>query len=69
MPFPEACTAEHLADVFGRCQEEIITEWRAEAGHLLRALKLDKPTLTDHMPDVVAEITRDLAKPRGYSVR
>ncbi len=64
MPVPEACTAEHLAEVFGRCQEEIITEWRVEAGQLLRALKLDKPTLTDHMPDVVAEITRDLALSR-----
>ena len=64
MPVPEACTAEHLAEVFGRCQEEIIAEWRVEAGHLLRALTLDKPTLTDHMPDVVAEITRDLALSR-----
>lgn len=64
MPVPEACTAEHLAEVFGRCQEEIITEWRVEAGQLLRALKLDKPTITDHLPDVIAEITRDLALSR-----
>ncbi len=64
MPVPEACTAERLAEVFGRCQEEIITEWRAEAGQLLRALKLDKPTITDHLPDVIAEITRDLALSR-----
>ncbi len=64
MHVPEACTAEHLAEVFGRCQEEIITEWRGEAGQLLRALKLDKPTITDHLPDVIAEITRDLALSR-----
>ncbi len=61
MPVPEACTAEHLAEVFGRCQEEIINEWRVEADQLLRALKLDRPTITDHLPDVIAEITRDLA--------
>ncbi len=64
MHVPEARTAEHLAEVFGRCQEEIITEWRGEAGQLLRALKLDKPTITDHLPDVIAEITRDLALSR-----
>ena len=64
MPVPEACTAEHLAEVFGRCQEEIISEWRGEARQLLRALKLDKPTITDHLPDVIAEITRDLALSR-----
>ena len=64
MPVPEACTAEHLAEVFGRCQEEILAEWRVEAGHLLRALKLDNPTITDHLPDVIAEITRDLALSR-----
>ncbi len=64
MSVPEACTAERLAEVFGRCQEEIITEWRVEAGELLRALELDKPTITDHLPDVIAEITRDLALSR-----
>lgn len=54
------CTVEHLAEVFGQCQEEIISEWRLQAEHLLRELTLDKPTITDHLPDVVAKITRDL---------
>ena len=57
----EHCTVEHLAEVFGRCQEEIIAEWRVQAGKVLRELKLDKATITDHLPDVVSEITRDLA--------
>ncbi|MEO6740267.1 MAG: HAMP domain-containing sensor histidine kinase [Chthoniobacteraceae bacterium] len=57
----EHCTVEHLAEIFGRCQEEIIAEWRVQAGKLLRELKLDKATITDHLPDVIAEITRDLA--------
>ena len=61
MPLPELCTVEHLADVFGRCQEEIIAEWRLQATELLRELKLDKPTITDHLPDLIAGITRDLA--------
>lgn len=61
MPTPEHCTVAHLAEVFGRCQEEVIGEWRQQTGMLLRELHLDKPTITDHIPDVVAEITRDLA--------
>lgn len=35
-------------------------EWRVGASELLRELHLDKPTLSDHLPDLVAEITRDL---------
>ena len=61
MPSQEHCTVEHLAEVLGRCQEEIIGEWRQQTGSLLRELHLDKSTLTDHIPDVIAEITRDLA--------
>ncbi|CAN5745871.1 hypothetical protein BH20VER1_BH20VER1_23680 [soil metagenome] len=56
----EHCTAEHLADVFSRCQEEIISEWRVQAHKLLHELNLDKLTITDHIPDIIAEITRDL---------
>ena len=56
----EHCTAEHIADVFSRCQEEIIAEWRAQANKLLHELHLDKLTITDHLPDIIAEITRDL---------
>lgn len=61
MTAPEHCSVEHLASVFGKCQEEILAEWRLQTGDLLQALHLDKPTLTDHIPDVIAEITRDLA--------
>lgn len=64
----EHCTVQRLAEVFGRCQEEIITEWRLHAGDLLGDLSLDKPTITDHIPDVVAEITRDLAFNRDGTI-
>lgn len=60
----ENCTVEPLAEVFGQCREEIIEEWQLQAGKLLRELDLDKPTITDHLSDVVAEITRDLALSR-----
>src|SRR6478735_4011255 len=60
----QVCTPEYLAEVLGKCQEEIIAEWRLQAGHLLAELNLDKPTITDHLPDVIAEITRDLALSR-----
>lgn len=61
MSAQEHCTVEHLAEVFAGCQEEIISEWRSQASELLRDLKLDKLTITDHLPDLIAEITRDLA--------
>jgi two-component system phosphate regulon sensor histidine kinase PhoR len=61
MSSAEHSTVDYLAKVFEQCQEEIISEWRVQAGELLRELNLDKPTITDHLPDVVAEITRDLA--------
>jgi signal transduction histidine kinase len=64
MPVPEICTPDLLAEVFGKCQEEIIAEWRSQASQLLAELNLDKPTITDHLPDVIAEITRDLALSR-----
>ena len=64
MSTPEICTPEQLAEVFRKRQEEIIAEWRAQASRLLAELELDKPKLTDHLPDVIAEITRDLALSR-----
>lgn len=64
VPSQEHCTVEHLAEVFGQCQEEVISEWRLQAAELLRDLHLDKPTLTNHLPDLVAEITRDLTLTR-----
>ncbi len=58
---PIDCSVAHLAEVFGGCQEEIIDEWRLQAGKLLSDLHLDRLTITDHLPDVIAEIVRDLA--------
>lgn len=55
------CTVDQLAAVFEQAQGEIITEWRLQAGKLLRQLNLDRPTITDHLPDIIAEIVRDLA--------
>lgn len=60
----EHCTVQHLAEIFARFQGEIIAEWRRQAGKLLRELNLDTQTITDHIPDVIAEITRDLALSR-----
>lgn len=64
MTSPLPCSVEKLAEVFGRSQEEIINEWRLQVGKLLLELHLDKSTITDHIPDVIAEITRDLALSR-----
>jgi hypothetical protein len=35
-------TVEHLAAIFGPCQEEIVAEWRRQAGKRLRELRLDR---------------------------
>lgn len=64
----EHCTVAELAELFRTSGEEIMTEWRVQAQELLRELKLDKPTLTDHLPDLVAEITRDLAQRRDGAI-
>ena len=64
----QSCTLEYLAEAFGACQEEIITEWRLQAGALLQALNLDKLTITNHLPDIIAEITRDLALQRSGDI-
>ncbi len=62
------CTVAHLADIFAENREEIVEEWRLQVGDLLRERHLDKPTLTDHMPDLIAEITRDLELSRDGSI-
>lgn len=62
------CTVAQLAEIFSASREEIIAEWRVQTGELLRELNLDKPTLTDHLPDLIAEITRDLARGRHGSI-
>jgi two-component system, OmpR family, phosphate regulon sensor histidine kinase PhoR len=61
MTSQEHCSVEHLAGVFRNHQVEIISEWRLQAENLLSDLELDKLTLTDHLPDIIAEIVRDLA--------
>lgn len=64
MASPKHCAVEHLAEVFRQHQEEIIEEWRLQAGTLLQELHLTKLAITDHLPDVITEITRDLALSR-----
>jgi signal transduction histidine kinase len=60
MALLEHCTVGYLAKVFGRCQGEIIEEWHLQASELLRELNLDKLTISDHLADMISEITRDL---------
>ncbi len=56
------CTVEHLAEVFGQHQDEVIQEWQLQAGELLQKLHLTKLVLTDHLPIIIAEITQGLAR-------
>lgn len=62
-------TVEALARVFAECREEIIDEWRTQAGKALAELKLDRATLTDHVPDLVTGIIRDLSDRREGRVQ
>lgn len=62
------CPLPALARLFQDHQDEIMAEWQVGASELLRELCLDKPTLADHLPDLVAEITRDLAERRQGSI-
>lgn len=64
----QSSTIEHLAAAFGRCQEEIIDEWRSQAGELLRERHLDKLAITNNLPFLIAAIIRDLAISSGGAV-
>ena len=55
---------EYLAKVFGECRVEILEEWRLQTGKLLADLKLDKATLTNHVPVLIDEIISDLSRRR-----
>ncbi len=50
-----------LAAAFQENHAELIAHWREQARSLPSAQQLDHLALTDHIPDLVAEITRDLA--------
>lgn len=63
-PHQEHSSVEHLAKVFRECRDEIIDEWRQRAGELLRDLKLDRATLTNHVPLIVDDIIDDLTHRR-----
>lgn len=59
----EPCTApEKLAKVLATRQKEVMDEWRSHVSGLFRGLRLDEPTIKDHLPQLVAEITDDLAQ-------
>ena len=60
----EHSSVEHLAKVFGECRDEILDEWRLQTSKLLSDLKLDRATLTDHVPILVDEIIGDLTSRR-----
>lgn len=53
-------SVESLAQVLKTSQDEILHEWRLQADKLLRGLRMDRPTLIDHIPSLIAEITNDL---------
>lgn len=61
---PERHAVEQLSDFFQRHQEEIIHEWGLQAGKLFNGLGLDKLAITEYLPEVISEITRDLAVQR-----
>jgi len=53
-----------FAALFKESHAELIAHWREQARTLPSALLLDQLALTDHIPDLVSEITRDLALDR-----
>ncbi len=68
MPPLPSSTLEQLAEMFGRNQEELIAEWRIQAGELLRERRLDKLAITNNLPFLIAAITRELAVKGGGAV-
>lgn len=64
-PMPAASSAHLLANLFAEHQAELLAHWREHARTLPNARELDQLALTDHIPDLVSEITRDLAFDRN----
>ena len=67
MSFAVDRSVEELALLFESEQENIIIEWRSQLARVLRSLSLDKKTMTDHMPAVVAEIICELKAGKDQS--
>lgn len=65
---PVVNSAHALADLFQKCHTQLIAHWRKQARLLPSAQQLDHLALTDHIPDLVAEITRDLALNREEAI-
>jgi two-component system, OmpR family, phosphate regulon sensor histidine kinase PhoR len=57
-----------LAELFRGCKDEIVQEWRGEAGELLRKLNLNHLALTDHIPETIDKILEDLAACRTSEI-
>ena len=64
----ERYTIEKLAELFRQAKPEIIAEWQSEVQVLLADLHLDQATMTDHMPQVITEIIRDLTLQREGAI-
>ncbi len=58
---PNESSAQVLAAVFKDSHAELVAHWREMARTLPNAQHLDHLALTDHIPDLISEITRDLA--------
>src|SRR5215470_7713015 len=57
-----------LADLLTRHRQQLLDQWRKEVRHLPAARDLDVPTLNDHIPDVLEELSGALAAGETRSV-
>lgn len=61
MPTLESPPPARLAAVFSQNPQEIMDEWERQATELLGQLHQKKWIITDHLPELVADITSELA--------
>jgi two-component system phosphate regulon sensor histidine kinase PhoR len=57
-----------LSTLIAERQNEIIDQWKTEAGKLLHAKHLAEPLLLDHMPQLLRELTSALTEAQSRSI-
>jgi len=59
---------EKFARIVQEQRDELLRDWREKVRHLPSAQNLDNPTLNDHIPHLLDELTRALAAGKAASV-
>ena len=61
----QIATLADLGELIEDHRTELLSEWHREVGLLPGAEQLDAPTITDHIPQLLSELSRNLRSDRN----